>query len=371
MNPLKQKLLKRIRTSGPLSVADYMAECLFHPEHGYYNQKNPFGAQGDFITAPDISQMFGELTALWLVQAWNAAGKPDPFCLCEIGPGRATWMQDILRTAQKAFPEFVDAAKIHLIEKSPRLIDIQKAALSDYTDKVQWVADIDGLPSLPTLLIANELFDALPTRQYVKTSGKWVERVVSVQDNELIFGVGTGTIDSNTLPLSANGAEESAVFEYAPAREALAQQIASHIAAHKGAALFIDYGHKQSDLGDTLQAVRAHKQENVFANPGEADLTSHVDFEALNIAAKTGGGTVFPVLTQADFLLELGLIERAGALGAGKDQTTQQAISAAVNRLAGNGNGQMGDLFKAMCITSGGIAPPAPFGHPEATGDNR
>ncbi|WP_035267125.1 class I SAM-dependent methyltransferase [Ahrensia sp. 13_GOM-1096m] len=366
---LKQKLLKRIRTSGPLSVADYMAECLFHPEHGYYTRRQPFGADGDFITAPDISQMFGELTALWLVETWSAMGKPADFCLCEIGPGRATWMRDILRTAHKADPDFVAAAKIHLIEKSPRLIDVQKTALSEHEGQIKWVSKIDDLPALPTLLIANELFDALPTRQYVKTTNKWAERVVSEQNGELIFTIGTGTIDADTLPLSANGAEESSIFEYAPAREALAQEIASHIAEHKGAALFIDYGHVKSGLGDTLQAVRAHKQENVFANPGDADLTSHVDFETLNIAAKTGGSSIFPIITQAEFLLGLGLIERAGLLGMGKDQATQQAINDAVNRLAGNGANQMGDLFKAMCITSTGLVPPAPFGQPNATND--
>lgn len=358
---LKQRLLKQIARTGPLTVADYMAECLFNPEHGYYTRKNPFGAEGDFITAPDISQMFGELTALWLIETWKAMDRPSEFCLCEIGPGRATWMSDILRTVQKAEPEFAGAAQILLIEKSPRLIEVQQTALAAHADQINWVAGIDHLPSVPTLLIANELFDALPTRQYVKTGSEWIERVVAQKDDELIFTTGTGAIDPNTLPLSAAVADEGAIFEYAPAREALAQEIASHITSTSGAALFIDYGHQKSELGDTLQAVRAHKQESVFANPGDADLTSHVDFEALNIAAKAGGAATFPVITQAAFLLGLGLIERAGILGTNKDEKTQREISAAVNRLAGNGAGQMGDLFKVMCLTSKDLAPAPPF----------
>lgn len=360
MTTLKEKIIRRIKTAGPMSIAEFMAECLFNPEHGYYQKRQPFGAKGDFITAPDISQMFGELTALWLIEAWHQLGAPKPFTLCEIGPGRGTWMLDILRTAKSADRGFFDAANIELIEKSEALHKVQREALAACGKQINWANDIEALSAQPTLLIANELFDAIPTRQYVKTSNGWLERIISIDDNENpIFSVGEGSIDPSIVPPVQ--ADDGAIFEYAPAREALAQQIGEHIAAHQGAALIIDYGHAQSSLGDTFQGVQNHQYVDVLENPGNADLTSHVDFEALNIAAKNANVTIYEILTQADFLLALGLVERAGILGAGKDEKAQQQISQAVHRLAGNGENQMGDLFKAMCITSRQNEPLKPF----------
>lgn len=345
-----------------MSVADYMAECLFNPNHGYYVTNDPFGEKGDFITAPDISQIFGELTASWLIQAWQNLGKPSPFTLCEIGPGRGVWMQDIIAPISKLQPEMFEAMDVVLIEKSTKLAAAQAKRLENLPIKVKWLNDLSDLPSNNSLIIANELFDAIPIRQYVKTNQAWQERVVALDaDDNFVFVNGTGSLSEKLLPLNAAAAPEGTIFEYAPAREALAQQIAEHINQYGGAALLIDYGHAQSDLGDTLQAVRDHAYEDVFANPGDADLTSHVDFEALNIAAKMGKAQTHQVKSQADFLLAMGLVERAGALGSDKDDQAREAITAAVHRLAGNAEGQMGDLFKVMCITQSGKPTPTPF----------
>lgn len=362
MTRLKQSLIRRIKAQGPISVADYMAECLFNPDHGYYVKKEPFGAEGDFITAPDISQIFGELTASWLIQIWQSQGKPSPFTLCEIGPGRGVWMQDIITAISKIQLEMLAAVDVKLIEKSAKLAKTQADRLSSLPININWVNDIVDSTNLPTLIIANELFDAIPIRQYVKTNQGWQERVVAVDaDDRLIFSIGTGSLSEDLLPPIAAAAPDGTIFEYAPAREALAQQIAEHINQHGGAALLIDYGHAKSDLGDTLQAVRNHAYEDVFANPGEADLTSHVDFEALNIAAKMAKAQTHEIASQADFLLAMGLVERAGLLGANKDAQAREAITAAVHRLAGNNEGQMGDLFKVMCITNKDSPTPDPF----------
>lgn len=362
MTPLKQSLIKQIKADGPISIAAYMAACLFHPNHGYYVNENPFGAEGDFITAPDISQMFGELTAAWLIEQWRAQGSPAHFTLCEIGPGRGTWMHDILRTITKAEPAMLEKADVVLIEKSEQLKQQQAQKLSAFSQTVKWHDDIADLKRQPTLFIANELFDALPVRQFVKTKQGWLERMVDIDaKGELIFTVGSASIDTNILPLNANAADDGSIFEYAPAREALMQNIATHINAHNGCGLFVDYGYAASSIGDTLQAVRNHAPENTLASPGKADLTSHVDFEALSISAHSAGAKAHPVMTQADFLLALGLVERAGILGAGKDKETQNAITQEVHRLAGNDANQMGELFKVLCLTQKTTPTPIPF----------
>lgn len=362
MTPLRKSLIRRINAEGPLSVADYMAECLFNNHHGYYVKNDPFGAKGDFITAPDISQIFGELTATWLIQTWLEHGKPSAFTLCEIGPGRGTWMRDIITTIAKLQPEMLAAMDVALIEKSPLLAKKQAKTLKELSIKFSWLSDVSDLKTHPTLIIANELFDALPMRQYVKTGLGWQERMVALDtDGALMFSVGTGSLSADLLPLNASAAPEGTIFEFAPAREALAQQLSEHIKLHGGAALLIDYGHAKSDLGDTLQAVRDHGYEDVFENPGEADLTSHVDFEALNIAAKMAGAQTHQIISQADFLLAMGLLERAGALGADKDNQARQELTAAVRRLAGNDKGEMGDLFKVMCVTQRDSPVPEPF----------
>jgi len=345
---LKQRIIRQIGLTGPVSVADYMAMCLFDPDAGYYTTREPFGREGDFITAPEVSQMFGELAGVWCVSAWQAMGSPAAFILCEMGPGRGTLMQDVLRTALKLAPDFIAAAQIRMVEISPRLAQIQKETLAASGLEIQWHAQFGDLPSGPLVLLANELFDAIPVRQYVKSGGRFVDRIVTVDDGgNLAFAAGSGSIDTALLPAGHSTAPDGSIVEFAPARSALMQDIAERLHRARGAALLFDYGHLHQGFGDTLQALRSHKPVDVLDTPGEADLTSHVDFAMLAKAARSEGCTA-NAMTQGDFLIAMGLLDRAGALGRGKPAAFQEQIRADVERLAGPD--QMGTLFKVLCI---------------------
>lgn len=344
--PLKKRLVRLIETAGPISVSDYMAACLGDREAGYYTTREPFGREGDFITAPEVSQMFGELIAVWCAGAWAALGSPKNAVLCEIGPGRGTLMADILRTLDKIAPEFLRSARIAMVETSPRLTEIQQEKLHCSAPSISWHSDIHEIPEGPLILVANELFDALPIHQYMKTKDRFAERLITAVDGQLCFTTGAGSIDPALLPKGQ--APDGAIFETAPARTALMQRIAERIASHRGAALLIDYGHLKADFGDTLQAVSKHKFQDVFEKPGEADLTSHVDFAALTQTARAFSCRT-AAMTQGDFLLAMGLLDRAGQLGAGKDEAAQNQIRTDVERLAGPD--QMGTLFKVLCIS--------------------
>ena len=358
MSGLKEKLKRLIETGGPISVADYMALCLFDPEDGYYTTREPFGVQGDFTTAPEISQMYGELLAVWALSAWRAASRPVPSMLAEIGPGSGTLMCDMLRTLNRLDPSFVILTRVGMIEASPRLAEIQRGRLSAGKAKPTWFADVASLPKVPLVIVGNELFDAVPVRQFVKTAQGWCERMVGLDgDGELAFAVGGAGIDPALLPPNAAGAPEGAVFEAAPAREALMDEICARIAGKGGAALFVDYGHTQPGLGDTLQAVRRHAYDDVLGHPGEADLTSHVDFSALAAIAEAHGLEA-RTATQGEFLLGLGLVERAGKLGAAADEETRDRLRGEVERLAGAD--AMGALFKVICVCGKGMDLP-PF----------
>lgn len=346
--PLGQRLKRHIEQAGPIPVSDYMAMCLFDLHDGYYTTKQPFGRDGDFITAPEISQMFGELVAIWLLTAWQAAGKPQKLVLAEIGPGRGTLMADMLRTFEKAAPGFPASAEIRMIETSLKLADMQRETLGHQAKRIRWIGAIDELPDLPLFIVGNELFDAVPIRQYVKTGGHWLERMVGLDEaGELAFAAGAGGIDPALMPAGADDAPDGTVFETAPARETIATTIGHRIATHGGAALFFDYGHLEPGFGDTLQAVRGHKPVDVLADPGQADLTTHVDFAALATAADAAGAAT-AVLSQGEFLVRMGIVERAGRLGADADAAARQRIEAEVERLAGPQG--MGGLFKAMAI---------------------
>ena len=358
MSDLEDRLKRLIAAGGPMSVAEYMAACLFDPDAGYYTTREPFGVQGDFTTAPEISQMYGELLAVWALAAWQAMDRPVPFVLGEIGPGRGTLMADMLRTLNRLAPPFVILGRIAMVEASPRLVEMQKARLAAGKGKPTWYDTVDDLPRLPLILLGNEIFDALPFRQFVKTGNGWRERVVTLDEaSRFSFAVGMAGIDPALLPPAADAAPEGAIFEVAPAREALMSKIATHIAAHGGAALFADYGHLERGIGDTFQAVRAHSHCSVFDHPGQADLTSHVDFAALADVARAHGLQVHTA-TQGDFLVGMGLLERAGALGANADQAARDRLQADVERLAGPDG--MGNLFKVMVVTLKGMALP-PF----------
>ncbi|MDD9908135.1 MAG: class I SAM-dependent methyltransferase [Ahrensia sp.] len=335
-----------------MAISDYMSLCLTHPEHGYYTTNHPIGGRasaqrsgGDFITAPEVSQMFGEMIGVWCMEVWQVLGKPHPFSLVELGPGRGTLMRDLLRVAS-ALPGFLPAADIHLVEISPTLAEQQSLLLSQA--QIKWVSGIDALPAQPTLVIGNEFLDALPFRQWVKAQGDWRERGVGFVDDQLSFVARPATLDVITLPKDHQTQPDGAVFETAPARGALVTQLADLFNAHTGAALLIDYGHLTSGFGDTFQAMRAHEYVDPLEAPGNADLTSHVDFAALANTASDNGCVVPPATTQGAFLLSLGLLERAGNLGAGRDAAIQNQLRDAVERLAGPE--QMGELFKAFAF---------------------
>ena len=347
--PLGRKIARLISLNGPIGVAEYFSMCLTDPDHGYYRVREPFGADGDFITAPEISQLFGEMIGVFLVNAWKAHGAPSPARIVELGPGRGVLMADVLRVIRKLAPELAATATVELVETSERLRKIQSDALSATATPVHWHDDIDTVEPGFTLLVANEFFDALPIRQFVFTDTGFRERTIILDaDDELAFSAGSASLDDGLLPAGA-AVSPGTVFEISPARSAVAANIAERIARDGGAGLIIDYGHVRSGFGDTLQAVRGHDYVSALDAPGDVDLTSHVDFEMLARAMR--GVQVKPVMTQGDFLLALGLLERAGRLGAGKDIDAQEQITAAVQRLAGDGGHDMGKLFKVMCVT--------------------
>jgi len=355
MTPLGRRIAALIEATGPISVADYMAMCLFDPQHGYYTTREPFGRDGDFTTAPEISQMFGEIVGVWLVTAWRVLGSPIPVTVAEIGPGRGTLAKDMLRTIRQIAPELHQKADVVLIETSPRLTEIQCTTLGGEADRATWDQGVDALLRQPLLIVGNELFDAVPIRQYVRTSKGWNERLVGLDDQgKFGFIAGPSTMDGDLLPADASAAPEGAIVELAPARNAIMDAIAARISADGGAGLFIDYGHEQSAVGDTLQAMRSHAFDPVLAHPGEADLTAHVDFDALSREARRHGLET-ALLTQGDFLLRMGLLERAGSLGAGGGETTRDRIRGEVERLASPD--AMGTLFKALCVAPAGKMP--------------
>jgi SAM-dependent MidA family methyltransferase len=340
--PLSQIIAAEIREKGPMPLDRYMALCLGHPIHGYYVTRDPFGLEGDFTTAPEISQMFGELIGVWCVTAFQAMGMPAHFNLVELGPGRGTLMADLLRAAGKV-REFGQAAQIHLVETSPVLRRIQHRTLGE---QAAWHDSFATVSMGPTILIANEFFDALPVRQFERREGNWFERRVGLSaGGRLIIGLAQ-TIEP--LPAVPDGA----IIESAPDRLALAHEIGTRLSAAPGSALIIDYGHAASGQGDTLQAVRKHEFTGLLDAPGEADITAHVDFEALRIAFRQTGCNVHGPITQAQFLKALGIELRADRLG--------EEARLAASRLAGEH--QMGNLFKVMAITSANLPAPYPFG---------
>ncbi|WP_367718420.1 class I SAM-dependent methyltransferase [Nitratireductor sp. GISD-1A_MAKvit] len=361
MKTLRDRIRAQIETAGPMSIADYMSLCLFDPEEGYYTTREPFGAEGDFTTAPEISQMFGELCAVWLYTAWKASGAPQMPVVAEIGPGRGTLMKDMLRTWTKIDPAFRKQVRLFMIEASPRLSDVQRRTLDLSDGEATWIDDMVALPEGPLFIIGNELFDAIPIRQYVKTGTSWRERVVGLDGNgKFAFMAGAGSADPALLPPGAENAPEGAVVELAPARNGLMARIAERIGRQGGAGLFIDYGYATPAPGDTLQAMRGHAYQDALLEPGKADLTAHVDFSALARAARQEGLST-ALMTQGEFLLGLGLLERAGRLGADKNATEQQAIRRDVERLAGPD--QMGTLFKVLAVTPSTVTV-APFVSP-------
>ena len=298
---LKSALIERIRTVGPLSLSDYMAECLLHPQFGYYATRDPLGEHGDFTTAPEMTQMFGELLGLALAQAWMDQGAPKKFALVEVGPGRGTLMADLLRATRRV-PGFHDALELHLVEASPALRRKQQELLGEAT----WHDTVNTLPDMPLFLVANEFFDALPIRQFVRDGDMWRERLVGAEGDDLAYGLGAAT-EQPALDHRLEDTEQGHIVELCPSAPPIIDTISSRIAQNGGTALIIDYGDWRS-LGDTFQALKSHKEVDPLATPGWADLTAHVDFEALCVAAHCAHSRVTP---QGMFLERLGITQRA------------------------------------------------------------
>ncbi len=352
MSALRASLLRQIRAQGPISVADYMTQCLLHPKHGYYATRDPLGAAGDFTTAPEISQMFGEVIGLLLAQVWLDQGAPAGFTLAELGPGRGTLMADALRATARV-PGFHAALRLHLVEASPPLRAAQAARLEAFAPI--WHDSADTLPDQPLLLIANEFFDALPIRQFLRQGAGWAERMIGAESDDLVLGLAPPA-PLATLARRLDDTQEGQIVETCAPAQPVIEAIRRRIVAHGGFALIVDYGDWRSQ-GDTLQALRAHRHDDPLAHPGEADLTAHVDFEALAEAARPLRATE---LTPQGVLLErLGITARAEALARSLSGSELESHIAAHRRLTHPG--EMGHLFKALGLYPATAPPPPGF----------
>ncbi len=356
--PLGRELKTLIRSNGPIPLSAYMALCLGHPRCGYYMTRDPLGENGDFITAPEISQMFGELLGLWSVAVWQAMGEPDTLRLIECGPGRGTLMKDALRAA-RALPGFAAAVSVHLVEMSPVLAAIQAETLKDCGAQVAHHASLDQVPPGPTILLANEFLDALPIRQFEKRDGRFFERMVGLEGEAFALGLSPEPAREDDLPPSALRARDGDIVETCPAVEPICHALARRAEQNPLASLFIDYGHDGNGIGDTFQAVRRHAFVDPLAEPGEADITAHVDFAGLARMGLSFGLVPSQCLSQADFLEALGVDIRATALGrANADKRAM--IEAARDRLIAREDKGMGSLFKVLALSSEGLTLPYP-----------
>ena len=343
MTALADEIRERIRRDGPIGVDAYMELCLQHPEHGYYRRGRPIGAGGDFVTAPEVSQMFGELIGLWCAAVWQAMGEPQRVRLVELGPGRGSLLADALRAAATV-PAFRSAIDLHLVENNESLRSEQSALLADA--RPTWHEGFETVPPGPALIVANEFFDALPIRQLERIDGSWRERVVALAPASRALRFAAA--DSVPAEVGLERAPAGAIAERAPVREALAGALAERVAVDGGAALIVDYGYEQAGPGDTLQAMRRHRRHDVLADPGTADLTAHVDFSALAAAARQAGAIVFGPVSQGRFLKALGVDARASRLRQNASAGQATEIDAALRRLTGAH--AMGELFKALAI---------------------
>ncbi|CAL1692577.1 hypothetical protein MMB232_02751 [Brevundimonas subvibrioides] len=344
---LKDRLAREIALTGPMTVADYVTRCLHDPTDGYYATRPALGEGGDFITAPLISQMFGELIGLWAVETWQRLGAPERFRLVEVGPGDGTLMDDALRAA-RVVPGFLEACDLILIEPSGPLREVQARRLAQADVSPRWVRSLGQIDTdAPVLLIANEVLDCLPARQFVRTEGGWAERRVGVTDGgDLTFGL-VGISGGFERP--GFEVEPGQVIEASEQQAAFGRDLAAMLAEASGVALLIDYGRDRPGVGDTLQALRRHAKVDVLATPGEADVTQWADFPAVLEAAVRAGADVTGCVGQGDFLRRLGIEARAERLSTGRPGAAP-VIGRQLARLTAPD--QMGDLFKAAAIFS-------------------
>jgi SAM-dependent MidA family methyltransferase len=354
-SPLESEIRRLIALAGPMPVAEYMRLCLTHPQYGYYVAREPIGAGGDFITAPEVSQMFGELIGLWLAAAWNEMGAPENVRVVELGPGRGTMMLDALRAAKLA-KDFYAAVVLHLVEISPKLQAVQRQRFEDHEVPVQWHRTLADVPDGPVIIVANEFIDALPVHQAVRQADGWHERVIDIAaDGDLVMSTAPDVLPhfEATLPRELRQSPEGSIYEWRS--DTFAFDIGKRV-RKDGVALIIDYGHVRQGLGETLQAVAGHGFADPLQSPGQADLTAHVDFAALALSADIMGARSHGPVSQHDFLRSLGVERRAAALEASAPEKAE-AIDGALARLTGTGPDQMGDLFKVLAITDPKIGP--------------
>jgi NADH dehydrogenase [ubiquinone] 1 alpha subcomplex assembly factor 7 len=355
-SPLESEIRRLIAVAGPMPLADYMQLALTHPQYGYYIARDPIGASGDFITAPEISQMFGELIGLWMVAVWQQMGSPENVRVIELGPGHGTLMIDAFRAA-KIVKDFQAAIVLHLVEISPKLKKQQQSRLEALEIPILWHNALSDVPGGPNIIVANEFIDALPVHQAIKQADGWHERVVEIApDGSLAMSTAHDPLlhFDATLPRQLRASPTGSIYEWRP--DAIALEIGRRVRSD-GAALIIDYGHAQHGLGDTLQAVADHSFSQPLRAPGQSDLTAHVDFTALAQSAEIIGARVHGPVSQGDFLRRLGLERRAAALKARVPRDKGNAIDQALSRLTAGGPGGMGELFKVLAISDPKLGP--------------
>jgi NADH dehydrogenase [ubiquinone] 1 alpha subcomplex assembly factor 7 len=360
VNALHQEIAAMIAEGGPISLELYMKLALAHPIHGYYRSRLPIGAKGDFITAPEVHQMFGELIGLWAAEVWRLMGELPHVHLVELGPGRGTLMADALRAA-RVVPRFFDALDVHLVETSETLTAVQRDTLTTCGAPLTWHTAWDNVPKGPVIVIANEFFDALPVRHYVFDGG-WRERLVGLApDGGLAFGLAP-----EPSPEIGVKAAPGTILELGLAAQEMMSEIATRFTAEPGVLLALDYGSEAFHFGETLQAVRGHRFANVLEDPGQADLTAHVDFSALAQTARRAGAAAYGAISQGRFLTRLGIFTRAAQLAQRADSRQKTEIEAALDRLARPGpqagpRASMAELFKVLMVTSPSLAIPPGF----------
>jgi NADH dehydrogenase [ubiquinone] 1 alpha subcomplex assembly factor 7 len=356
-NTTAASLKHHLAEHGALSTGEYMNWCLTGRDGAYYREGSPLGAHGDFVTAPEVSQIFGELVALWAATVWQAMGKPASLVLVELGPGRGTLMQDALRAA-KAVPGFLEAAYIHLVESSESLREAQEATLSPLC-KLHWHDDIGTVPDAPAIVIANEFFDAMPVEQHVFSGGAWHQRIVTLNDaGEPVFAVGNPERPPAGL-LPAVAPREGDILEWRPLLAPLMNEFGRRAILDPFAMLISDYGYERPDYGDTFQAVRNHGYANPLEAPGETDLSAHVNFAELRFAAEDAGLAAWGPLSQGEFLLALGLEQRLRQLLTAAREEQRASLYLGARRLVDPY--QMGSLFKMMAVTGLDVPVPPPF----------
>ncbi|MDE0702990.1 MAG: SAM-dependent methyltransferase [Rhodospirillaceae bacterium] len=360
MTPLDRTVRRMIAQTGPMPVSRFMALALQHPEHGYYRSAAAIGRSGDFITAPEISQVFGELVGLWLAEAWDRAGRPDPCILCEAGPGRGVLMADVLRAVRRVIPDFAAAARLHLIESNETLRAAQAEILAEAAPV--WVEGLDGLPDGPLFLIANEFLDALPVRQFAMTPDGWRERTVALgEDGRLVFAAAADSMGDPAAAVAASGlslpetAETGGIGEIQPAALAFVREAARRIVGRGGAALLVDYGGNLPAGRSTLRGIRGHRLVDPLDGIGATDLSVDVDFGRLRMTAEQAGATVLGPVEQAGFLRSLGVEARRAALKASAAPEDAAAVDAAIDRLLDPAG--MGTAFKAMAVAAPSCGP--------------